>query len=468
MRLVRLNQLLSGLLLAGATLSVRVAPELRANPATATAHALIQEAVDRNPSRLVFVPARDHVIHKAIRIKTGNSGLWGPGRIIQANAAEAIVVVEGADGAQVRDVTLTRAEGARDTQQPGLHLRRCRDAVVADVRVFENWSSSNAIRVEDCTRAVVRDCSIRNFTGMRVDDRTDSPHLGYAFNCTEGTAINLINVVGALVHGNRIVEHRLRPTPELQKKHELGKFVKKNAVKGQFISQESRDSNYVNIWRQGASLKVGNGKTSDYLLLHGNFIENAQQGLDVHGDHVIVANNLVDNTPHGIKAMHGARNILIAGNQFAKSDLFGIGLMQGAASHEAGRLPAGRKGDPVANVDGYSIIASNIISDVGRGHSSWLWPVGHSIGPAPIQLGGGAFAETPPLREVLVIGNVVYDPGPDGVLVQGAPQVEAPRYRYAVRMEPGAGAPRGLVFVDNVMAPGRDGVATGQLPAGRP
>ncbi len=465
-----LEKLLSGLLQAGVMFSVFGAPELRAAPvnATVTSYVSIQEAVDRNPGRLVLVPAGYHVIHKAIRITASNSGLWGPGWIIQANAAEAIVVVEGADGAQVRDVTLTRAEEARETQQPGLHLRRCRDAVVADVRVFENWSSSNAIRVEDCARVVVRDCSIRNFTGMRVDDRTDSPHAGFAFNCTEGTAMNLINVVGALVHGNRIVEHRLLPTPELQKKYDLGKIVKKNAVKGQFISQENWDNNYVNLWRQGASLKVGNGKTSDYLLLHGNFIENAQQGLDVHGDHVIVANNLVDNTPHGIKAMHGARNILIVGNQFAKSDLFGIGLMQGTASHEAGRLPAGRKGEPVANVDGYSIIASNIISDFGRGHSSWLWPVGHSIGPAPIQLGGGAFDETPPLREVLVTGNVVYDPGPGGVLVNGVPQVEAPRYRYAVRTEPGAAAPRGLIFADNVMEPGRDGLATEGLSAGRP
>src|SRR6185295_17987730 len=46
-------------------------------------YASIQEAIDGNPGRLLFVPAGDYAISEAIRIKTADSGLWGPGRIVQ-------------------------------------------------------------------------------------------------------------------------------------------------------------------------------------------------------------------------------------------------------------------------------------------------------------------------------------------------------------------------------------------------
>lgn len=390
----------------------------------------IQEELDRNPGRMVFVPAGDHVISQAIKLTSAGSGLWGPGRIIQSNPMAAIVEVDGAADVQVRDVTLTRSEGKMETYQAGLRMAGCVNLTVANVRVVNNWSDASSILIQNSSRVQVRDCLVRNYARISVDDRTKTSFLGYAFNCINGTGINFMNVVGAQVVNNRIIEQRLLPTPELKAKYSLGKIVRKNAQKGALLSQESWDSNYVNLWRQGAALHVGNGETSAYFQLIGNSIENAQQGMDIHADHVVVANNIVTDAAHGVKAMHGARNILIVGNQFSKNDLFGIGLMQGTSSHVAGERGNDRGPAPVAaNVDGYSIIAHNIISDFGFGMSRWIWPVsqttspdsvergiyrevmsltdrkGHSTGPAPIGLGSRALANTPPLRDVISTGT---------------------------------------------------------------
>ncbi len=100
----------------------------------------------------------------------------------------------------------------------------------------------------------------------------------------------------------------------------------------------------------------------------GNHIENAAQGIDLHSDHVIVANNIVTNSFVGMKAMHGSRNVIITGNQFSRNDLWAIGMMPGTAAH-----PAADGKPETDNSDGGSIIANNIISDFGRGHAQWIW-----------------------------------------------------------------------------------------------
>ncbi len=426
----------------------------------------IQAAIDQNPGRQVFVPAGDHRIHKAIRIGENGGGLWGPGRIVQDNPDAPIIEVQDAADVQLRDLTLTRAPGTEETHAPAVKALRADGLVLAGLQVLDNWSDGGALLLHDSRRIVVRDCLIRNYNRLAIDDRTDTSFLGYAFKCTNGSGINLRNIQGGLVQGNRLIEQRLLPTPEIKAKYDLGRIVKKAAQKGALISQESWDSNYVNIWRQGAAIVINSGKTTDYIQILGNYIENTQQGVDTHADHVLVANNIVVDAAHGIKAMHGSRNVLIIGNQFARNDLFAIGLMQGTASHVAGATLESRgvkRLEPVANVDGYSLVAHNIISDFGYGMAEWIWGAGHSIGPAPIQLGGRALPESPPMRDVLLLGNIVYDPGRDQILVDGKPRVEPPRYRYAVRVEPGAAAPQRLGFSANLIDPGSAGVADAEL-----
>lgn len=428
-------------------------------------YASIQEAIDQNPGRMIFVPPGDYPISRAIRLTKPDSGLWGSGRIIQSDPKEAVVSLNGATRGQVRDLTLTRAAGKEDAKQSALLVAKSDDVTIAGVQVYNNWSDSASIEVDDSAHVVVRDCLVRDYYCLSVDDRTKTSFLGYAFNCINGTGINFRGVKGALIENNRVIETRLIATPEIKEKYQLGKIVKKTATKGELMPQEAWDTGYINIWRQGAGIHVGSGETSDCVQLIGNYIENTQQGMDVHCDHVIVSGNIVNDAGHGIKSMHGSRNILIVGNQFTKNDLFGVGLMQGTASHDAGFDNEGKPAKKGANIDGYSIIASNIISDFGYGMTEWVWGSGHKIGPAPIQLGGGALPSSPVLRGVLVDGNVIYNPGQDKILVNGKPQIDPPRYKYAVRVEAGKAAPRDLLFANNLFDAGTEAALTPNAPS---
>ena len=80
---------------------------------TVSAYPTIQTALDANPNRMLFVPAGDYPITEKIRIRGQRSGLFGPGRIIQQNAAQPIVEIEEATEAEIRDLTLTRPSWKR-------------------------------------------------------------------------------------------------------------------------------------------------------------------------------------------------------------------------------------------------------------------------------------------------------------------------------------------------------------------
>jgi hypothetical protein len=361
---------------------------------------------------------------------------------------------------------LTRAAGKQESTKGAVLINKCAGATLAGLQILDNWANANAISVAESPRCQVRDCLVQNYSRIAIDDRTKTSFLGYAFTCIDGTGISVSGCVGAMIIHNRVVETRMLPTPELKAKYNLGKFVKKNAVKGWHISQEAWDAEYFNGWHQGSAIVVNSGETGDCIQLLGNYVENAAQGIDIHGDHVILANNIINNSFIGMKAVHGSRNVLIAGNQFSKNDLWSIGLMPGTASHEAGQgveLSGGRRSSPVANVDGYSIIANNIISDFGYGSAHWNWP--SNLGNlSPVRLGTNGFAEQgkPPVRDVIVQGNVIYDTGRDQILVDGKPQVEPPRYAYAVRIAEGKDKPPGLIFADNLFHPGTAGVMTNE------
>ena len=141
---------------------------------------------------------------------------------------------------------------------------------------------------------------------LSIDDRTAGTESGFAFTCIDGTGIEVEGCKGALIQGNRIIEENMLPTPEIQKKYGLGKFVKKNAVKGTLISQKIWDEEYFPAWHQGAALHVGMPEIGDCIQVLGNYIENAAQGMDIQADHVIISQNIVNNAFVGMKAMHGA------------------------------------------------------------------------------------------------------------------------------------------------------------------
>lgn len=431
---------------------------LSAGEPSARTYRSIQEALDANRGRMVYVPAGDYTISEKIRVRGDNSGLFGPGRIIQANTNAPIIEIEGAAGVQLRDLTLTRPEGKMETGNEAVLAIKCRDLVLENLRVLDNRTRSAAIAVRECTGSQIRGCLVRNYMRISVDDRTAGADWGYAFKCSDGTGIEVRYSTGTLIQGNRVIEQNLLPTPEIQKQFDLGKFVKKNAKKGAIMSQKAWDAEYTDNWRQGSAIIVTAPEVSDCTQILGNTIENAAQGIDLHSDHVIVAQNIVNNSHIGMKAMHGSRHVLIIGNQFIKNDLWSIGLMPGAASHPP--APA-RDGKPAVapNVDGGSIIANNIISDFGCGHAHWIW----GDNGVPLRFCRGQQPDDPPLSDVIIQGNVVYDTGRDQVIVDGQPKVEPPRYKYAVIIETGPNGPKGLHFSNNIFHPGAQGVSNVEL-----
>jgi len=415
----------------------------------------IQEAINANPGKMVYLPPGDYEISEKIRLKGDNSGLFGLGRIIQTNADRPVIEIERASGVRLRDLTLTRPAGKQDTRAEAVIAIQCRDLVLEGLRIDDNRSRSGTITLRECVRAQVRHCVVHNYMTISVDDRTGSKDWGYAFNCIDGTGIAASDSKGVLIEGNRIVEENMLPTPEIQRKFDLGRFVKKNPEKGALVSQKTWDAGCVGNWHQGSAILVNGPMTSDGTQVLGNYIENAAQGIDIHADHVIIAQNIINNAFMGMKAMHGSRNVLIIGNQFVKNDLWSIGLMPGAASHAAAPAPAG--GKPVeANVDGGSIIADNIISDFGYGNAHWVWGDDGS----PIKFDTGQKPDNPPLTDVIIQGNIVYDTGRDQVIVDGAPKVVPPRYRYAVSVARDA---KGLHFLNNIFHPGTSGVSNVEL-----
>lgn len=453
------------LALVGLSAGIFVAPVVGADVISSTDYRSIQEAIDKNPGQMIYVPAGDHKITKPLVIANDNSGLYGDGRIIQTSPDEQFLWIKQASGVRIRHLTLTRIIEKLDVQQYGILAEECENLCLDGLQIIDHRSRGGAIAIVGCRNATVQNCCIDNYMTITVEDRLkDTAHGygGYAFHDIDGTGIQVFESTGTLIQFNRIIESRLKPTPELQKEHQLGFMFKKLEQKPPNVSDEDWNSNFNRVWHQGSGMIIG--QNSDRSRVIGNLIENAAQGIDIHSDHIIVSNNIVNNSFMGMKAMHGSRNVLILGNQFSKNALWSIGLMPGVNSCAAA------PGVP-ANVDGGSIVASNIISDFGYGDAYWMWG-----GPGkkcyPLRFTEGQEAEDPPLRDVLIQGNVVYDSGRDGVLVDGRPKVVPPRYKHAVDISQGMenetgpayrAAPRGLHFADNIFHPGEEGISNSPL-----
>jgi hypothetical protein len=408
-------------------------------------YADLQAALDAQPGKVITLPAGDYPISRKLVLRGDGAGLVGPGRIIQENPDEPILEIDGLKDVLLRDITLTRAPGKTVARKSGLLAIRCSYLRVDQVRILNNQSPTGALALRECRFARVTGCLVRNYMRVSVDDRTKSLDWGYAFNCTDGTGIQVTASQGTLIEGNTVVEEIFRPTEALKKEHQLGVWTKKNPIKGKLLSQETWDTGYTDNWQQGSGIVVTAPEASDLTRILGNHIENAAQGIDLHADHVIVAHNVVSNSFMGMKAMHGSRNVLITGNQFVKNSLWAIGLMPGAAAH-----PGQPDKPETANADGGSVISANIISDFGHGDARWIWGDDRS----PFKFDTGQQPDDPPLADVIAQGNLLHCIG-------------APRYRYAVVIAgpiDGPKTPRGLRFHGNTLAPGKDGVANRKLP----
>jgi len=321
----------------------------------------------------------------------------------------------------------------------------CEGLILDGLRVIDNRSARGVLRLERCVKPQIRHCVIENYMTLSID----------------GSGIVASGCQGMLIEGNSIIEQNLRPTRELKDRHKLGQFSKRNERKGNLISQQVWDEGYVNNWHQGSAAVVTSPESTAFTRIVNNQIENAAQGIDLHADYVTVSGNMVVNSFIGMKAMHGSRHVIIANNQFVRNDLWAIGLMPGTASHRA--RPKGDHGPAQpANVDGGSIIVNNIITEFGYGDSHWIWSPDRNT-CAPLLFDHGQRVDNPPVTDVVVSGNIIYDIGRDRILDEGVPREERPRYRYAVVVDETPTGPKGLRFSNNLFHPGTLGISNVEL-----
>lgn len=441
--------------------SLSGAPSLFGADVSTKDYPSIQAAIDANSGRTIEVPAGDYSIDSTIRIASDGTSLVGAGRILMTDPGRDILEIEHARHVRIEGLTLSRPEGRTETSRDGIRVSDSRDVTLERVRVLDNRTRAAGIRFSEVRDGRILNCEIRNYMAIAIDDRTQNAALlGYAFRCIDGTGIVCDRCRGTLIQGNLIIEDNLRPTPEIKEQHQLGKFTKKNPTKGSLISQEVWDAEYTNNWHQGSALIVTGPTRSDLTRILGNQIENAAQGIDIHSDHVIIANNIVNNAFIGMKAMHGSRNVLVTGNQFSRNVLWAIGLMSGAGASPA--VPAeGSRPAVAANVDGGSLISNNIISQFGYGDSYLMWK---DASRAVFRFDNGQEPTDPPLRDVLVTGNVISNPDPDEHPEVAHDPKDSPRYHYAVRIESGReNSPRNLHFNGNLLPAGSQGVSNTTL-----
>ena len=436
--------------------------------ASAADFASLQEALDANPGRTLVIPDGDHVLTQRLRITGAGTVLCGYGRLVQSNPAEPVLDIDHASRVRIENITITRAEGAQDAESGGLVCRDSADVDFVGIRVEECRAREAAIQVRDCVNVTVRDSVVRNYKRIAVDDRTESELYGYAFRCIDGTGILVERSTGTMIVGNRIIEERLLPTRELKEQHQLGSLTEgKRPTRAGQLGQEPVRRGYANNWHQGSAIVITSPEVTRHTMVRGNHLINAAQGVDIHSDDILVTENVVDHGLIGIKATHGCRNLTIANNLLTHVDLWGILLNPGAASHAAEAATADSP-SRAANVDAGIVVANNQICDYGYGHEYWNYGGASDTqsGSYAIALFEGQLETNPPLRDVIVTGNIVYDTGRDGLDVDGKVAAAPPRYRYAVYVgpwgetgQPGPTHPQGILFSNNLLHPGTKGIA---------
>ncbi len=442
------------------TLSGLVAPAPAHADVRSTDYPSLQAAIDANPGRMVYVPNGDHLLTTTVMIKTAGTGLCGPGRLVMTDASKDIINVRDADDVTIRDIKLFRERGKHDGGRNGIFAAGCEGLTIDGVSVVNNCGENAGLKIEHCTRLTVRNCLVRDYKALTIDDRTRNPEAGYAFKCVDGNGMKFMDCKGAQITNNRIIETVFRATKENRDKYDLGRVTVVPEKPGRYTPKGLKENPYTSNWHQGSALFFG--EQGQDAVLSGNYIENAAQGFDIHADYVTVTGNVVNGAYVGAKAMHGSRHVIISNNQFRRVDLYGILLASGSASHDAIEASGTDKPAKGPNVDGGTVITGNIISDYGFGDQ--YWSSGSSPGASLYAISLEEEPDAPPLRDVVIANNVVYDTGRDKVIVDGRPRVVPPRYRFALMLRVRKDSFETMKIHGNIFHPGSSGASNYELP----
>ncbi len=426
----------------------------------------LRARVEANPGKLIEVPIGTHRIDRALVFNKEGSGLYGPGTIVQLNPAEEIIRIEGTSGIRIEDVTLTRAEGSYETSCSAVLAVRSSHLTFRNIAIRNNRFPGKTLNVQGCSHVRIDGCEVTNYKAIAKSDRTGDPDHGYAFHSIEGDGIGVQQSSHVEVRDNVVAEYELLSHKESADKHRLGYLTEgKHPTKLGKFGHRVVQNNRCQIWHQGSAFEMTESGKNKHFLLSGNKAINAAQGFDLHLDYGICSNNMVDHAVIGIKITHGSRNLVVDGNMVTHADLWGIlvnpGLLSEAAADATTTQPAQEE-----NVDRGIIISNNMITDFGYGNDYWNWGAADShLAPQAIALIEGQEMSDPPLRDVLISGNMVYNSGRDGIVRGDKVESDQPRYEYAVYMGTWsrAGAivgqlPQDIRFHGNVLEAGSRGV----------
>lgn len=430
---------------------------------SAADYSSIQSAIDANPGQMIFVPQGEHYLDSPLNISSSGCGLYGYGVIIQRKRGASILTIANAQDVRIESLTFKRNLEQGTAPANGIVVRESRSVVLDRIRIRDNKSQGNAIMIDHSTDCSVINSEVLNYKQVAIDDRTGSELYGYAFNCIDGSGIYVRGSTDTKICGNRIVENEVFPTQEFAEKHSLGNLVSgKHPTKlGQIGMRSVSAEKTVDHWHQGSAIVVTDPVLSRRTIVTNNHIENCAQGIDLHCDDVICSQNIISNCTIGLKATHGAKNLILEGNVISAADRWGIVFNPGAASHY-GNVTSNQKSKQLPNVDGGTIVSNNIITNYGEGDEYWhLGGGSKDLGSSfAIAILAAQLPTNPPLRDILFQGNIVYDSKRDSGTVSKDNADGSPKYRYAVYIESQEDRPppRGLRFRHNLFHTGTDGV----------
>ncbi|MBI2422978.1 MAG: right-handed parallel beta-helix repeat-containing protein [Candidatus Hydrogenedentes bacterium] len=421
----------------------------------------VQAALDAHPGMRVFLPAGVWKLDQPVMLRTAGSGLYGPGTLQQSNPGAAVVRIDHADDVSLQDLIVERVHEENATE-PSVLIDGARRATLSNVTVRNHRARNAAIEVRSSENVTIRGCLVHNYKCIAIDDRTASELYGYAFRAIDGTGILVQESTGTIIESNRVIEDRYLPTKAQHDQYGLGEVTVRPAERGRLMPQEAWEQNYVSNWHQGSAIVVTSPKATHHTIIRGNVLQHCAQGIDIHSDMVICADNIVDHGMMGVKMTHGSRNIIVKNNLLTHIDLWGILVNPGAASSFAAAATGETPAQP-SNHDSGILISGNQITDFGYGDEYWNWGGKHEDGGSsfPIAILEAQLPEqNPRLSDILIEGNLVYDAGRD------ASPAEAPRHRYAVYIAPKLDDPHAPVnvrVVNNIFHAGRSGVSNEDL-----
>ena len=235
-------------------------------------YASLQEAINANPGKVIFVPQTVYEISEPLHLTIDNSGLAGYGTIVQTDTDACIVAISNAKNVRIENLTFTRPENAQACDDSGIEITGSSNVLLKGIRLLDNRSQHPGINIKDSRDCRVVESEVCNYKRVAVDDRTAEGQslYGYAFFCIDGTGIVVRDSRNISLLNNRIVENNLLPTKEIKEQHQLGMLTAgKYPTNPGDLGRNAVSNGYVANWHQGSAIVVTGPEITRDIFISG-------------------------------------------------------------------------------------------------------------------------------------------------------------------------------------------------------